>query len=210
MCDLSLFTSFQRRGPSTSFELPFLSYSSISSCASSGCQLVYTTHTDSAQEKRRYLNRVCGILSHRYSGPDKTWHLDNSTNAPPAWNWLLCLVYAVGAVAGSDASGHIAEETNNARCLFPLSLNPLFIEVLWSSNAARGVFWSGVACSIYGFLLTIFFLFCIPSIDVVLSSTAPQPFVIVYDMALGRGGAIFMTLLASLGLVFVRHLTESL
>ena len=48
----------------------------------------------------------------------------------------------------------------------------------------------------------ILFLFCTPAdTDSILG--APQPFVLVYAQALGRGGATFMTIIATLGLVTV-------
>jgi len=87
-------------------------------------------------------------------------------------------------VTGYDASGHVSEETVNARLTAP-----------------RGVFWSAIVCSVYGFLLTIFFLFCTPDINSLLLLNAPQPFVLIYTQALGRGGAVFMTVLAAIGLI---------
>jgi hypothetical protein len=48
----------------------------------------------------------------------------------------------------------------------------------------------------------ILFLFCTPA-DTTFILTAPQPFVLVYTQALGRGGATFMTILATLGLIMV-------
>ena len=73
-----------------------------------------------------------------------------------------------------------------------------------SSTAPRSLFWGTVLCSFYAFLLTIFFLFCIPDVSELLTSNGPQPFVFVYGKALGRDGAAFMTALAVLGLICVR------
>ena len=42
-------------------------------------------------------------------------YLDNGTGAPPAWNWILSFLFTAGTMTGFDASGHIAEETKNAR-----------------------------------------------------------------------------------------------
>lgn len=39
----------------------------------------------------------------------------NGTGAPPAWNWMLGFLFTAGTLTGFDASGHIAEETKNAR-----------------------------------------------------------------------------------------------
>ncbi|KAG8756992.1 hypothetical protein FRC11_004878 [Ceratobasidium sp. 423] len=108
----------------------------------------------------------------------------NGTGAPPAWNWILGFLFTAGTLTGFDASGHIAEETKNA-----------------SVVAARGIFSSAIATGTFGFITTIVFLFCTPDIDTWFSLSAPQPFVLIYSMALGRGGATFMTLLAVVGLV---------
>jgi len=48
----------------------------------------------------------------------------------------------------------------------------------------------------------ILFLFCTPA-DTESVLNAPQPFVLVYEQALGRGGATFMTIIATLGLIIV-------
>jgi len=45
------------------------------------------------------------------------------------------------------------------------------------------------------------FLFCIPDLDSVFALDAPQPFVQIYALALGKGPSIFMTILAIIGLV---------
>ncbi|CCA75707.1 hypothetical protein PIIN_09697 [Serendipita indica DSM 11827] len=108
----------------------------------------------------------------------------NGTGAPPAWNWILSFLFTAGTLTGFDAAGHIAEETKNA-----------------SIVAARGIFTSAVATGICGFLTMIVFLYCTPSFDVLFNLFAPQPFVQVYALALGKGGAVFMTCLATLGLI---------
>jgi hypothetical protein len=68
--------------------------------------------------------------------------------------------------------------------------------------AARGIWTSAVATGVCGFLTMILFLFCTPA-DTESILNAPQPFVLVYAQALGRGGATFLTLLATLGLILV-------
>lgn len=85
-----------------------------------------------------------------------------------------------------------------------LSYPPSDISFIGSSTAPRGVLWGAITCSVYAFLLTIFFLFCTPDIDHLLSFRGPQLFVFVYSQALGRTGAVFMTVLAALGLICVR------
>ncbi|KAM0788913.1 hypothetical protein ACM66B_002992 [Microbotryomycetes sp. NB124-2] len=107
----------------------------------------------------------------------------NGTGAPEAWNWLLSFLSTSGVLTGWDASGHVAEETKNA-----------------SLQTARGIFWSATAAGILAFPLLILFLFCSPNIDELFSLAAPQPFVLIYEQALGRGGQLVMTLIAIIGL----------
>ncbi|KAH7105295.1 gamma-aminobutyric acid transporter [Auriculariales sp. MPI-PUGE-AT-0066] len=108
----------------------------------------------------------------------------NGTGAPAGWNWILSFLFTAGTLIGFDASGHIAEETKNA-----------------SYVAARGILLGAVATAVFGFATTILFLFCIPDLDTLFSLYAPQPFILVYSMALGRGPSVFMTILAVLGLI---------
>ncbi|KAF7364598.1 Gamma-aminobutyric acid transporter [Mycena venus] len=108
----------------------------------------------------------------------------NGTGAPPGWNWLLCFLFTAGTMTGFDASGHIAEETKNA-----------------SVVAGRGILTSAFATGVLGFLTSILFLFCIPDLDTFFALGAPQPFVLVYALALGKGGSIFMTIIAVIGLM---------
>ncbi|KAF8659526.1 hypothetical protein AX16_001825 [Volvariella volvacea WC 439] len=108
----------------------------------------------------------------------------NGTGAPPAWNWILSFLFTAGTMTGFDASGHIAEETKNARVV-----------------AGKGILSSALATGILGFVTAILFLFCTPDLDVLFSIGAPQPFVQIYALALGRGGSIFMTIIAVIGLI---------
>lgn len=73
--------------------------------------------------------------------------------------------------------------------------------------AARGIFSGAVATGVLGFITAILFLFCIPDFQTLFALNAPQPFVQIYAVALGRGGAVFMTILAIIGLVLVRDST---
>lgn len=107
----------------------------------------------------------------------------NGTGASPAWNWILSFLFTAGTMTGFDASGHIAEETKNARVI-----------------AGKGILTSAFVTGIFGFITTILFLFCTPNLDVLFSITSPQPFVQIYAMALGKGGSVFMTILAVAGL----------
>ncbi|KAG2357526.1 amino acid transporter [Suillus spraguei] len=112
----------------------------------------------------------------------------NGTGAPAGWNWLLSLhvqlLFTAGTLTGFDASGHIAEETKNA-----------------SVVAARGILWSAIATGVLGFITTILFLFCTPDLSVVFALDAPQPFVQIYALALGKKASIFMTIIAVIGLI---------
>ncbi|KZS94122.1 amino acid transporter [Sistotremastrum niveocremeum HHB9708] len=108
----------------------------------------------------------------------------NGTGAPPVWNWFLSFLFTAGTLTGFDASGHIAEETKNA-----------------SVVAARGILSSAIATAIGGFITAILFLFCTPDFDTLFALDAPQPFVQIYALALGKGGAVFMTILAAVGLI---------
>ncbi|KAJ7274077.1 amino acid/polyamine transporter I [Mycena rebaudengoi] len=108
----------------------------------------------------------------------------NGTSAPPAWNWILSFLFTAGNMTGFDASGHIAEETNNA-----------------SVVAGKGILTSAVATGVLGFVTAILFLFCTPDLDTLFSLNAPQPFVLIYALALGKGGSVFMTIIAVIGLI---------
>lgn len=72
--------------------------------------------------------------------------------------------------------------------------------------AGRGIISSVVATGVLGFATTILFLFCTPDLDTLFSLGAPQPFVQIYALALGKGGSIVMTVIASVGLILVRCL----
>ncbi|KAK0447939.1 hypothetical protein EV421DRAFT_1733112 [Armillaria borealis] len=113
----------------------------------------------------------------------------NGTGAPAGWNWILSFLFTAGTLTGFDASGHIAEETKNA-----------------SVVAAKGILTSAAATSIFGFATTILFLFCTPDLDTLFALDAPQPFVQIYALALGRGPSIFMTIIAVLGLILASRL----
>ncbi|KAJ9097597.1 hypothetical protein QFC21_004631 [Naganishia friedmannii] len=108
----------------------------------------------------------------------------NGTGAPAGWNWMLSLLYGSSAVVGFDASGHVAEELKNA-----------------STVAARGILLSQLVTGACAFAATILWLFCTPPLDVWFDLYAPQPFVQIYALALGKGPSVFMTILAVVGLI---------
>lgn len=72
--------------------------------------------------------------------------------------------------------------------------------------AGRGILTSAFATGIMGFLTTILFLFCTPDLDTLFALDAPQPFVQIYALALGKGPSVFMTIIAVLGLILVGSL----
>jgi translation initiation factor 5B len=72
-----------------------------------------------------------------------------------------------------------------------------------SVTAGRGILTSAIATGLLGFATAILFLFCTPDLDTVFALDAPQPFVQIYALALGKGGSIFMTVIAVVGLIMV-------
>lgn len=124
-------------------------------------------------------------VSKTYGFQDSSFFTEyyNGTGAPTGWNWLLSFLFTSGVLTGFDASGHVAEETKNA-----------------SLTAARGIFWSCFASAVLGTPIIFLFLVCSPSLDVLYSLNAPQPFVLIYSLALGKGGQMVMTIIAILGL----------
>lgn len=69
--------------------------------------------------------------------------------------------------------------------------------------AGKGILTSAFATGVLGFVTAILFLFCTPDLDTLFSLQAPQPFVLIYAMALGKGPSVFMTILAAVGLILV-------
>jgi len=108
----------------------------------------------------------------------------NGTGAPAGWNWILSFLFTAGTMTGFDASGHIAEETKNAKIV-----------------AAKGILSSALATGVLGFITCILFLFCTPDLDTLFALDAPQPFVQLYALALGKKASIFMTIIAIIGLI---------
>lgn len=124
-------------------------------------------------------------VSQTYGFQDSSFFREtyNGTGAPTGWNWTLSFLFTSGVLTGFDASGHVAEETKNA-----------------SLTAARGIFWSCAISALLGTPIIFLYLVCTPSLDVLFSLGAPQPFVNIYALALGRGGQVVMTVVATLGL----------
>lgn len=81
---------------------------------------------------------------------------------------------------------------------------PLAGNVL-SVVAPRGIFRSTIATGVLGFVTSILFLFCTPDFKTLFALDAPQPFVQMYLLAFGRGGALFMSILAIVELTLVRR-----
>lgn len=70
---------------------------------------------------------------------------------------------------------------------------------------ARSIFKNAIAAGASGLTIMIIFLFCSPNIKTLFTINAPQPFVFIYTMALGRGGGTAMTVITSLSTLFVSH-----
>jgi amino acid transporter len=147
-------------------------------------------------------------VSQTYGFQDASFFTEyyNGTGAPTGWNWLLSFLFTSGVLTGFDAAGHVAEETKNA-----------------SVTAARGIFWSCFISAALGTPIIFLYLACSvreyvslgasaphladfccsplqPDIDVMFSLDAPQPFVALYSLALGKGGQLVMVIIAVLGL----------
>ena len=106
-------------------------------------------------------------------------------------------------MSGFDASGHVAEETRHAKyvefCPLPYSSLTSNCSVI----AARGMLTTPLLSGSMGFFITILFLFCTPDLSTLFALEAPQPFVQIYAMALGKGATAFMTIVAVIGLILV-------
>lgn len=82
--------------------------------------------------------------------------------------------------------------------------------VIISVVAGKGIISSVVATGILGFATSILFLFCTPDLDTLFALEAPQPFVQIYALALGKGGSVVMTVIATLGLILVRTIVSDI
>jgi len=74
---------------------------------------------------------------------------------------------------------------------------------LYRIVAGKGILASAIATGVLGFVTAILFLFCTPDLETLFSLGAPQPFVQLYALALGKQGSVFMTVVAVLGLIMV-------
>lgn len=108
----------------------------------------------------------------------------NGEGTAPSLNWVLSWFLVSSCLVGEDASGHVAEETISAK-----------------KAAAKGVFWSTVASAACGFPIIILFLFCMPSMETFYNTTAPQPFVNMYALALGPHAHVVMTIISMIGAI---------
>ncbi|KAJ5730571.1 uncharacterized protein N7483_005079 [Penicillium malachiteum] len=108
----------------------------------------------------------------------------NGGDVTPSLNWALSWYLTASCLVGEDASGHVAEETVSAK-----------------KAAAKGVFWATVASAVCGLPIIILFLFCMPSIDVFYDTSAPQPFINMYALALGPRAHVVMTIISMIGAI---------
>ena len=114
------------------------------------------------------------VFTSTYNGGDTT----------PGLNWVLSWYLTASCLVGQDASGHVAEETVSAK-----------------KAAAKGVFWATVASALCGFPIIILFLFCMPNIETFYDTTAPQPFINMYSLALGPRAHVVMTIVSMIGAI---------
>lgn len=112
-----------------------------------------------------------------------TWTY-NGGGTSPGLNWVLSWFLVASCLVGEDASGHVAEETISAK-----------------KAAANGVFWATVASALCGFPIILLFLFCMPPIDTFYNTTAPQPFINMYALALGPHAHVVMTIISMIGAI---------
>ena len=77
------------------------------------------------------------------------------------------------------------------------------IHLSYSTTAGKGVLTSALATCLLGFAATILFLFCTPDLETLFSLQAPQPFVLIYALAVGKRGSVVLTIIAVLGLIMV-------
>lgn len=108
----------------------------------------------------------------------------NGGGVTPSLNWVLSWFLPASCLVGQDASGHVAEETVSAK-----------------KAAANGVFWATVASALCGFPIIVLFLFCMPSIDTFYDTSAPQPFIQMYALALGPHAHVVMTIISMIGAI---------
>ncbi|KFY04439.1 hypothetical protein V491_09343 [Pseudogymnoascus sp. VKM F-3775] len=108
----------------------------------------------------------------------------NGGGTSPGLNWALSWFLVASCLVGEDASGHVAEETVSAK-----------------KAAANGVFWATVASAICGFPIILVFLFCMPPIETFYDTTAPQPFVNMYALALGPHAHVVATIISMIGAI---------
>ncbi|OJJ42676.1 hypothetical protein ASPZODRAFT_76203 [Penicilliopsis zonata CBS 506.65] len=108
----------------------------------------------------------------------------NGGGTAPGLNWVLSWYLPASCLVGQDASGHVAEETVSAK-----------------KAAAKGVFWATVASALCGFPIILLFLFCMPSIETFYATSAPQPFIQMYALALGPRAHVVATVVAMVGAI---------
>ena len=108
----------------------------------------------------------------------------NGGDTSPGLNWVLSWYLVASCLVGEDASGHVAEETIFAK-----------------KAAAKGVFWATVASALCGFPIILVFLFCLPPIESFYDTTAPQPFINMYALALGPHAHVVATIVSMVGAI---------
>jgi amino acid transporter len=108
----------------------------------------------------------------------------NGGETNPSLNWVLSWYLVCSCLVGEDASGHVAEETVSAK-----------------KAAAKGVFWATVASALCGFPIILVFLFCMPPLETFYDTSAPQPFIHMYALALGPHAHVVATIVSMIGAI---------
>ncbi|CAK5284355.1 unnamed protein product [Mycena citricolor] len=114
-------------------------------------------------------------------------------------DFLLCLIWlpiGVSKTYGFRTAQEVFTSTYNGTGA-PAGWN----WILSFTVAGKGILTSAFATAIFGFATAILFLFCTPDLDTLFALQAPQPFVQIYALALGKGGSVFMTIIAVIGLI---------
>ncbi|KAJ5931570.1 hypothetical protein N7516_006059 [Penicillium verrucosum] len=99
----------------------------------------------------------------------------NGGETSPGLNWVLSWYLVGSCLVGQDVSAKKA--------------------------AAKGIYWATVAFALCGFPIIILFLFCMPPIETFYNTSAPQPFINMYAMALGPHAHVVMTIVSMIGAI---------
>ncbi|OAL38903.1 hypothetical protein AYO20_01654 [Fonsecaea nubica] len=107
-------------------------------------------------------------------------HVENLTEWPTGWTFMLSWLSPIWTIGGFDSAVHISEEATNATKAAPL-----------------GILFSIGSCWLFGWICCIVIAACMSQdLDSILGSPFGQPMAQIYYDALGKNGALgFMALL---------------